>query len=158
MIKHTNVLPTFGLYIIDDKVHHVTEIIQGLSLRSLLIEFGSMEEHTARIYVRQLVEGVKAMHRQGLRHNRINLDNVLHDKEGNVWINPFTASQKPPTEKEKNLYTYYFPPETLLAKERVIQSRNDVWGIGCITLQLITQKSVRLCPYHPYNFSNGSLT
>ena len=98
-IKHPNVLPTFGLYVIEERLHHVTEIIQGLSLRHLVIEFGNMPEGTARLLVRQLVEGVKAMHRQGIRHNRINLDNVLHNKEGGLWVNPFTASQKPPTDK-----------------------------------------------------------
>ena len=107
--------------------------------------------------MKQLVEGVKAMHRQGNRHNRINLDHVLHDKEGQIWINPFTASNKAPTAKEKTLYPYYFPPEALIAKDTLIQSRNDVWAIGCVTLQLLSQKSIRLSPYHPYNFATSSL-
>ena len=39
-----------------------------------------------------------------------------------------------------------------------MQTRNDAWALGCITLQLLSQKSLRLSPYHPYNMVAESVT
>lgn len=90
-----------------------------------------------RNYIRNLVSAVLHLHRNGLTHNRINLLNVYHDGEGKALINWYSASKKPLTEQEKKKNFYYFPPEILLSRNYYESPKNDVWGIGCITLQLL---------------------
>lgn len=39
----------------------------------------------------------------------------------------------------------------LLSSNYYNSFKNDVWAIGCITLQLFSSKSIKLSKYHPYN-------
>jgi hypothetical protein len=90
-------------------------MFEGSSLKNLIVEFGSLHEITAKIYIRQLVEGTSKIHSLGLAHNRLNMDNLLHDKQGKLLISWFRSCKSPPNESEKSLYLYFFPPETLLS-------------------------------------------
>lgn len=73
-------------------------MFEGSSLRNLVAEFGSLHEITAKIYIRQLVQGLSKMHSRGFAHNRLNMDNILHDKKGNLLINCFKSSKLPLSE------------------------------------------------------------
>ena len=79
--------------------HHNIQMSKLSKSINLLIEFGQLPPHTAALFLRQTALGVQSMHRQGVKHNRLNLDNLLHDKMGQVWINVFTATNKPPSER-----------------------------------------------------------
>jgi len=66
-------------------------------------------------------------------------------------VNYFKASKLPPSKNDKNIFLYYYPPEMILNEDRFYSQKNDIWAIGCITLQLLVQKSIKLSKYHPYN-------
>jgi serine/threonine protein kinase len=129
----------------------VADLFEGLTLKNLVIEFGPLEEQTAKIYLRQLLLAVHQLHHEHQTHNRINMDNIFHDKMGNVLLNNFKSSKHPLSETEKSLYLYYFPPETLLSRNNMSSEKNDIWSIGCVTLQMLVPKSIKLSKYHPYN-------
>lgn len=39
----------------------------------------------------------------------------------------------------------------LLSNNFYNSEKNDIWAIGCLTLQMLSQKSVKFNPFHPYN-------
>lgn len=57
----------------------------------------------------------------------------------------------PVDDSEKQAYLYYFSPEMILSKSGYKSEKNDIWAIGCIALQFLSKKTVRVNAYHPYN-------
>jgi len=45
---------------------------------------------------------------------------------------------------------YYFAPEMLLSKQNN-GKKNDIWAIGCLTLELLSSINIEHNAYHPYN-------
>jgi hypothetical protein len=104
-----------------------------------------------KAYLRHLVTGVLHLHRNGLTHNRLNLETVQHDGKGRAIINWFLSSKGPIMEQQKKKHFYFFPPETLLSRNYYESQQNDVWAIGCIALQLHWDHNLRTSAFHPYN-------
>jgi serine/threonine protein kinase len=68
-----------------------------------------------------------------------------------VLVNGFKACKRVPSEQEREKSLHYFPPETLLSRNYVESEKNDVWGIGCIVLQMELNKQLKNSALHPYN-------
>jgi serine/threonine protein kinase len=135
----------------EGKRYYVSELHFGNSFRNLMNEFGKFEPSTAKHFLSQLIGTVNALHCQGFSHNRLSLDSICHDCEGNLLVNFFKASTQPISETESLAYFYYFPPEVLLGGEG--GEKSDVWAIGCLCLQFLSAKSIRSSGRHPYNSS-----
>lgn len=58
-----------------------------------MIEFGRFQEPTAKVFLRQLTSIVAQLHQEGYSHNRLSLDTILHDGEGNLLINYFKSAR-----------------------------------------------------------------
>ncbi len=43
----------------------------------------------------------------------------------------------------------------LLSRTNFDSMKNDIWAIGCIALELMSNNDARNSPYHPYNEDLG---
>ena len=82
----------------EGKRYYVSELHSGNSFRSLMNEFGKLETPTAVHFLRQLLNTLSSLQRQGYSHNRLSLDSICHDSEGNLLVNFFRASTQPISE------------------------------------------------------------
>lgn len=70
----------------------VLELIQGGELFDKIVREGKFNEELARFYFRQLVEGVKYCHNNGVCHRDLKPENLLLDEHGLLKISDFGLS------------------------------------------------------------------
>ena len=76
-IGHPSVVEAEALGRLDDgSIYLVTELVQGLDLRTLLAE-GGMSERRALRFVRDALIGIEAAHRAGIAHGNLKLENLI---------------------------------------------------------------------------------
>lgn len=134
-----------------DKKYCVSEPHHGFTLKNLLLQFGKLEECTVKYFLKQIIKTLAKLHQMSISHNRLSIHTLIHDGEGHILINYFKASDSPISDKERSTGVHNYPPQMLLSKYGHRDCKNDIWAIGCIALQLLTNKQLKDSKIHPYN-------
>ncbi|KAI0687636.1 kinase-like domain-containing protein [Cytidiella melzeri] len=67
----------------------VTDYCSGNSLRQQLVNFGSLTKSAARLVAAELIVSVESLHKCGIVHGDIKLDNILIDEDGHLVFTGF---------------------------------------------------------------------
>lgn len=124
----------------------VLELCSGPDLSFYLKQNGPLNEREARIIVKQIIIGLKELHKQGIIHYDLKPQNIIFHK-GEVKISDFGLS-KEMKDKDKiedtclGLGTYYYlPPETFDPnRSLMIDQKVDIWSVGIIFYELLFGK------------------
>lgn len=98
-------------------------------------------------YSKQLLEGTAYLHRNGILHRDMKAANLLINNKGILMIADFglARSMEPPgTERDYTscvVTRWYRPPELLLG-ERKYHYPVDMWGVGCILLEMFKRSPI----------------
>lgn len=73
-------------------------------------------------------------------HNQLNTKTILYNKQGNLFINMMKAASIHRKKEDliNNNTLYWHSPEFLSPKKSKT-FKNDVWALGCLTIQMLTQ-------------------
>jgi serine/threonine protein kinase len=71
----------------------VMELGAGGDLLNFVRKRKKLDEETARVLFKQVIEGLGYIHSKGVLHRDIKLDNILLDGKGNVKIADFGVSK-----------------------------------------------------------------
>ena len=71
----------------------VMELGAGGDLLNFVRKRKKLDEDTARVLFKQVIEGLGYIHSKGVLHRDIKLDNILLDGKGNVKIADFGVSK-----------------------------------------------------------------
>ena len=84
-----------GIYTFQSKkyLYMVMEFMKGGDFASLLEEFGSFDEDTAKYYLAQIVLALDYLHQNGVIHRDLKPDNVLIDADGHIKLTDFGLSE-----------------------------------------------------------------
>lgn len=104
-----------------------------------------------KCFVKQMLEGIKAMHDVGIFHRDLKPGNILVSKDCQLRITDFglarymhdstrSGANKQNPMTEYVVTRWYRPPEILLAPNRPYSEAVDMWSIGCILAELIRRK------------------
>lgn len=104
-----------------------------------------------KCFVKQMLEGIKAMHEVGIFHRDLKPGNILVSKDCQLRITDFglarymhdstrSGANKQNPMTEYVVTRWYRPPEILLAPNRPYSEAIDLWSIGCILAELIRRK------------------
>ena len=92
--------------------------------------------------VGQILQGLKEVHELGISHWDLKPENVLMNDEGIIKICDF-GSAKVIDKTGKNtpyiVSRYYWAPELILGVSSYTE-KIDIWAVGCIFAEMITQK------------------
>lgn len=131
----------------------VLEFVPGGSIRQLLDKFHAFDERLVKIYTRQMLEGLRYLHANGVIHRDLKCANVLVDNLGIVKLSDFGASKKIISnyadgdgsvfENECVSKTfigspYWIAPEVI--RKTGHGKPADIWSLGCCVLEMLTSK------------------
>lgn len=88
-LTHPNVVAVHDWGESDDSAFLVLHLVQGASLRDLLLDRGHLAPREAAAVVLPIARGLAAAHRAGLVHRDVKPENVLLDADGTVRITDF---------------------------------------------------------------------
>lgn len=95
-LNHLNIVKYYYTDISDDGkgVDIILEFVPGGSIRKLLDNYNAFDERLVKIYTRQMLEGLKYLHDNGIIHRDLKCANVLVDNNGVIKLSDFGASKK----------------------------------------------------------------
>jgi len=113
----------------------------GGDMRSLLVTKGKFPESEARLYLAEALIAIEELHKNGIIHRDIKLDNILLDKEGHVKLTDFGLSKEGMFEKKLTNTILgggrsYQLPEVL--SEAPYDKSVDLYLFGLLAYELMT--------------------
>jgi len=133
-LDHPSILVLHEAFEDKNFVYLVLELCRNGELRSYLKSTGKLVDKEARSFMKQIVEGVIYLHKQGIMHRDLKLANLLLDDNFNVKIADFglATALKDPREQHYTLCgtPNYIAPEIAGRNSHGLES--DVWSLGCL--------------------------
>jgi serine/threonine protein kinase len=147
-LKHPNIISLKGHFEDSETIYLVLEYISGKDC-SKFFKHNLPTKLQIKSVMRQLVESIIYIHKQGIVHRDIKLENILIDKHFNIRLTDFGLCAIKETEFDimhETLGTLrYTAPE--LIKGDGYNDSVDIWGIGIVFFMLLTGE-------YPFNGSS----
>ncbi|XP_075958163.1 hormonally up-regulated neu tumor-associated kinase homolog A [Anarhichas minor] len=142
MIRHPNITQLLDILETDNSYYLVMELCPGGNLMNCIYDKKRLEERETQKYIRQLVLAVEHLHRAGVVHRDLKIENLLLDEQNNIklidfglsncagilgYSDPFSTQCGSPA---------YAAPELLSRKK--YGPKVDVWSIGVNMYAMLT--------------------
>ena len=142
-ITHRNVCRIHDINRFQDVTFISMEYVEGENLRRILDRFGALNVRKGIELVRQICEGLREAHAQGITHRDLKPENVMIDKAGNVKVMDFGIARlasKPATNSVPFIGTpAYMSPEQ--AEGKLVDARTDIYSLGLLMYEIFTGKT-----------------
>ncbi len=125
-------------------LYHITEYIEGQTLRTWIDDHPECTLPEVRNIVEQVAQGLRGFHRLEMLHQDLKPENLMIDEHDTVKIVDFGSTRiagiqeiSAPIERGKLLGTFdYAAPEYFL--EQPASNRSDIFSLGVITYEMLT--------------------
>ncbi|HEY5159663.1 MAG TPA: Stk1 family PASTA domain-containing Ser/Thr kinase [Gaiellaceae bacterium] len=145
-LSHPNIVQIYDRGNAEGTYYIAMEVIEGRSLKELVVQRGPSPIPVAINYTRQILAALRFAHRNGVVHRDIKPHNVLVDDEGRVKVTDFgiaRAGASEMTEVGSIIGTaQYLSPEQ--ARGAPVDDRSDLYSVGVLLYELLTGEA-------PYN-------
>uniref|UniRef100_K7G6N6 non-specific serine/threonine protein kinase n=1 Tax=Pelodiscus sinensis TaxID=13735 RepID=K7G6N6_PELSI len=142
MIRHPNIAQLLDILETENSYYLVMELCPGGNLMHKIYEKKRLEEYEARKYIRQLILAVEHLHRAGVVHRDLKIENLLLDEDNNIKLIDFGLSNcagimgySDPFSTQCGSPAYAAPE--LLARKKY-GPKIDVWSIGVNMYAMLT--------------------
>ncbi|NXX93859.1 HUNK kinase, partial [Centropus bengalensis] len=142
MIRHPNIAQLLDILETENSYYLVMELCPGGNLMHKIYEKKRLEENEARKYIRQLILAVEHLHRAGVVHRDLKIENLLLDEDNNIKLIDFGLSNcagilgySDPFSTQCGSPAYAAPE--LLARKKY-GPKIDVWSIGVNMYAMLT--------------------
>ncbi|XP_036406135.1 hormonally up-regulated neu tumor-associated kinase [Megalops cyprinoides] len=143
MIKHPNIVQLYETLETENSYYMVMELCLGGDLMDRICDRKRLEEREVRKYTRQILSAVEHLHRHGIVHRDLKIENFLLDEYNNIKIVDFGLSNTLKAEalSQDLLNTQcgspaYAAPELLAHKK--YGPKVDVWSVGVSMFAMLT--------------------
>ncbi|EIW67498.1 hypothetical protein TREMEDRAFT_69611 [Tremella mesenterica DSM 1558] len=138
-LHHPNIVHLHEIIATESHIWLVTELCSGGELFDYLVERGRMLEGEGRRLFGELTVAVGLMHKQGVVHRDLKLENVLLDGELKIKLGDLGFARE--CQKGRLMDTFcgttgYASPE-MLAGRKYLGEETDVWSLGIILYSLL---------------------
>lgn len=127
-------------------IYIIEQRIDGQNLRSHIVQ-SAMAHTTVQKIVYQLLIIVSELESNGVVHRDIKPENVLMDKSGDIWLIDFgialdfsKTALTAPSAKYAMCTLGYAAPEQIRNLKTEISSKSDLFAIGIMAYELLTQQ------------------
>ncbi|KAJ3028062.1 hypothetical protein HDV00_010684 [Rhizophlyctis rosea] len=143
--KHPHLLPVHGSFVYGSKLYIVTPFLYaGSCLDIMKTAFpDGFDEGSIATILKQALEGLSYLHKNGLIHRDVKAGNLLMDEDGTVQLGDFgVSSSLMDTGERKGLRKTFVGTPCWMAPEVMEQSgydyKADIWSFGITALELAT--------------------
>lgn len=148
-IEHKNIVSVFAVDSLNDSTPFIVmELLEGRSLRKLLLEKGSLDKLTLSSLLSQVCSGLSCAHQAGIVHRDLSPENIFLTEKGNkieFKLLDFGLSFIQDTELERLTKTgvivgnpSYMSPE--MSQGQRTDLRSDIYSLGCILYECLSGK------------------
>ncbi|CAG8463672.1 17327_t:CDS:2 [Racocetra persica] len=140
-LNHPNIVKYKDYVKSKEHLNIILEFCENGSLHNICRKFGKFPENLVAVYIKQVLEGLRYLHDQGVIHRDIKGANILATKEGFVKLADFGVAT---TKSDSNVVgsPYWMAPEIIELSGATTSS--DIWSVGCVVVELLEGKP----PYH----------
>jgi serine/threonine-protein kinase len=140
-LNHPNIVTVYDAGKAGDIVYMAMEYIQGVELRSLLVEGQPMGVAQALSIAAQVAEGLGYAHQQGVVHRDIKPANIMVVADGPVKITDFGIARMRASADLTQTGVMlgspkYMSPEQVIGKRA--DHRSDIFSLGVILYEMLT--------------------
>lgn len=127
-------------------LYNISEYVEGQSLRQWIDDHPQTHINTAREYLMQIADGLRAFHRLEMVHQDLKPENILIDSNGTLKIIDFGSTHVAGASEicsklDKNIpqgTINYTAPECIAGSN--CSNRSDMFSFGVIAYELLTGK------------------
>lgn len=138
-ITHPRIVRLYDFFIEDMRGYFAIEFIDGVTLRQLVEDSGTLDDALAAKIAIAICEALTYLHElsPAIIHGDVTPDNVMVDKSGNVKIMDFDASQELTRNKTNTVVGKhaYMSPEQF---KGLLGSETDIYALGCTLHFMLT--------------------
>ncbi|KAJ3216663.1 Suppressor of Sensor Kinase (SLN1) [Dinochytrium kinnereticum] len=128
LVDHPNILRYYGVESVDGDMYVFLEHANGGSLNERIYESGGVVDgEVCRGWVRQVLEGLKFLHKHDVVHRDLKPGNLMI-KNGLIKIGDFGMFGSP---------SYMAPEIVTAATEQGKRGGQDIWSLGCCLYEMI---------------------
>ena len=144
-LAHPNIVKFLGSECSTDSLYLYLEYLPGKSLAALIGEVGALPEHLVKLYLRDILAGLKYLHEHGVVHRDLKGANLLMDEDGRVHLADFgCSSQLDASSSHSDVLTSLKGSLPWMAPEVIQQNgygrKADIWSVGCVAIELLSGK------------------
>ncbi|KAK7204521.1 kinase-like domain-containing protein [Myxozyma melibiosi] len=146
-VRHENVVALLEIMVEKAQVYMVFEYVDH-DLTGILTHpsFKLEQSHIKHLH-KQLLEGLAYLHKRGILHRDIKGSNILISSSGDLKLADFGLARfynkhKSTLEYTNRVITLWYRPPELLLGATAYGAAVDVWGAGCLMVELYTRSAV----------------
>jgi len=144
-LKHKNIVKLIEVISTEKQILIVQELIEGISLREYYNNeirnqkgISIHKENIFRIIFKQIFEAMDYVHKLGMAHRDIKLENILIKKNYEIKIIDFGFGMYNPENKLQKFFCgtpNYMPPE-IAEKKPYVGQLADMWSLGILVYKI----------------------
>ncbi|GAU98327.1 hypothetical protein RvY_09488 [Ramazzottius varieornatus] len=140
-LKHANIVTLHDIVHTKETLTFVFEYVPHNLGQYLDKHSGGLHPHNAKLFLFQLLRGLQYCHQRKILHRDLKPQNLLISDQGELKLADFglARAKSIPSHTYSNevVTLWYRPPDVLLGSTDYSTSL-DMWGVGCIFVELIT--------------------
>lgn len=146
-LSHPNIVSIYdvGSELIDGRnvQYIVMELIEGKTLKEMIVEEGTISNEDTVYYAKQIAEALRAAHRNNIIHRDIKPQNIMITVDKRAKVTDFgiarISTAATITYTSSILGTvHYISPEQ--AKGKFIDYKSDIYSLGIVMYEMVTGK------------------
>jgi len=142
-LSHPNIVSIYDRGTADGRPYIAMEVIEGRSLKELIMNSGSLPIGEAIEYAKQILSALRFAHRHGIIHRDIKPHNILLGHENRLKVTDFGIARYGPsqmTEVGSIMGTaQYLSPEQ--ARGAPVTASSDLYSAGIVLYEMLTGKT-----------------
>lgn len=145
-LDHLNIVQYLGFEQKKNTYSLFLEYVGGGSISSCLKSFGKFDEGLVKFITRQVLDGLRYLHSNGIIHRDLKADNLLLETDGTCKISDFGISKKSQDIYSNNAEmsmqgtVFWMAPEVIHNivedKKQGYSAKVDIWSLGCVVLEM----------------------
>jgi len=143
-LSHPNIVSVFDWGEADSTYYIVMELVEGVTLSSLIKESGRLDPQRAASIAADVAASLSFAHRHGVIHRDVKPSNVLLTEDGQVKVTDFGIARAATADGDLTQTgavmgtATYIPPEQ--AQGLVVDGRSDVYSLGVVLYEMLVGK------------------